>query len=268
MQSLIEFIQTPIIEFFPEEFRYININNYIIYDYLVSNYGRIYSNKTNMIMKQFTDRDGYNRISLWIEGKRPSLIVSRLVLQTFKPILNPELYQVNHKNGIKSINELWNLEWTTPKENTHHAIRTGLMGDRFGENNTNSNFTDKEVHGICRYMEQGFGYNEICNIMCIEEKDYKNFKKLLYHISSDNAWKHISSQYQIENRKPERQIFTNKQVHQICKLLKQNIKSSDIVKNLGIDYDSLNQKEKKNFRDYISKIKTKVKFTNISDIYF
>jgi len=266
--TAIQFLPIPFIQFVPEEFRYININNHIIYGYSISNYGIIYSNKTNMIMKQHVDKYGYNRISLNIGGRKHSLLISRLVLQTFKPISNPELYQANHKNGIKSINGLWNLEWTTPKENTHHAIRTGLMPNNLGENNYGTNFTDKDVHKICNYMEQGFGYNKICNIMNIGEKDRKKFKGLLYNISGMDTWKHISNQYQIKNRKQDNQILTEKEVHQICKLLKQNMKYIEIIKSLGLDYDSLNKKRKGNFYTCIAKIKNKVRFKHISDLYF
>lgn len=40
----------------------------------------------------------------------------------FNPILNPEDFQVNHKNGCRYNNCLYNLEWVTPKENNKHSI--------------------------------------------------------------------------------------------------------------------------------------------------
>ena len=47
-------------------------------------------------------------------------------------------------DGNRVNNSLENLEWVTYKENSQHAVRTGLM-NMSGENNPQSRLTDKEV---------------------------------------------------------------------------------------------------------------------------
>lgn len=73
---------------------------------------------------QYIMNNGYPAISASRSGKKYTLLIHRIVAQTF--LTNPENKpQVNHINGIKT--NLANLEWATDKENKHHAWRTGLM---------------------------------------------------------------------------------------------------------------------------------------------
>lgn len=63
------------------------------------------------------------------KGKRKNKRVHRLLAQAYIP--NPEnKAHINHIDGNKQNNCLSNLEWNTPKENTKHAIRTGLCDQR------------------------------------------------------------------------------------------------------------------------------------------
>ena len=54
---------------------------------------------------------------------RKFFMVHRLVMETFNPIDNSQLLQVNHKDGNKHNNNINNLEWVTNMENMHHAIK-------------------------------------------------------------------------------------------------------------------------------------------------
>jgi hypothetical protein len=93
--------------------------------YQASSFGRVRSpyqrGKGIYTLKPVMSSSGYFTVN--IKGKMPT--VHRLVAKAFIP--NPEVKRcVNHKDGIKTNNNLDNLEWVTHKENLHHAIGLGL----------------------------------------------------------------------------------------------------------------------------------------------
>ena len=97
--------------------------------YRISNQGKIISLKFNHStvereIKPF-DNGGYLRVALYKDNKKKKLLVHRLVADHF--IDNPYKKPcVNHIDGNKTNNSVSNLEWVTHKENTNHAIETGL----------------------------------------------------------------------------------------------------------------------------------------------
>lgn len=95
--------------------------------YEVSNMGRVKSLHASqeIILKQAECTNGYMEVKLSKDGTKNMKLVHRLVAIAF--IKNPNNYEcVNHKDGNKKNNTVGNLEWCTVKENTHHAIKTGL----------------------------------------------------------------------------------------------------------------------------------------------
>lgn len=91
-------------------------------DYEVSNLGRVRKKYTRKILAQsFNQRGGYLRV--YMDGQKH--YVHRIVLSSFSDISGEGL-EVNHIDGNKENNCLWNLEWCTRQENMSHAVKTGL----------------------------------------------------------------------------------------------------------------------------------------------
>ena len=77
-------------------------------------------------MRQHTRKTGYKCVTVRNAGVANTRYVHRLVWIAFNGSI-PEGKFINHIDGIKSNNSLDNLELVTPKENTAHAIKMGLI---------------------------------------------------------------------------------------------------------------------------------------------
>ncbi len=93
--------------------------------YLVSINGDVYSTKRHKYLTK-SYNGGYAKIIIKVDGVHHNKLVHRLVAQAYIP--NPENKpQVNHKDGDKANNNVFNLEWCTQSENNIHAFKSGLM---------------------------------------------------------------------------------------------------------------------------------------------
>ena len=97
--------------------------------YYITEDGKCYNSKTGKYLKgQENCKNGYFSYNITLpNGSKKRLYAHRLVAQAFleKP-LNKNKKEVNHIDGNKLNNNVDNLEWVTPQENTKHAYDTEL----------------------------------------------------------------------------------------------------------------------------------------------
>ena len=91
--------------------------------FLISNDGLLFSLKTNKILKQNLNKEGYYTYvtSLGKRGTHKAIKIHKAVALMFVDGYKDGLI-INHKDGNKKNNLYTNLEWVTAKENTAHSL--------------------------------------------------------------------------------------------------------------------------------------------------
>ena len=121
--------------------------------YLCSDHGDVFSLSHNKIKGKRLSNNGYLRVNLYKKCKQETALVHSVVARTFLG-KRAEGMQINHKDGNKTNNHVSNLEYVTHKENSDHAIRTGLCNS-VGENNANSKLVEQDVIDIYSMAQSG-----------------------------------------------------------------------------------------------------------------
>jgi hypothetical protein len=179
----------------------------------VSNYGRVYDCRKEQFCNLHLDSKGYLYIIAAYNGGKMYPRVHRLVLASFNYIDGCKEMIVNHLDGIKYHNYLWNLEWTDYSGNAKHAYATGLINNKQGEDRVMATITNNQAREICEYLQSGLGPNEISNITGVSPHTISSIKL-------HRAWNSISKDYVFPEREPN--IFTDDQVNMICNLFEKN----------------------------------------------
>ena len=183
----------------------------------------------------------------------------RVLLMTVNYVPGCELLDVNHIDGIKYHNWIWNLEWNTRKENIDHAINTGLFN--LGETRENSNITNDQANTICKLIQDGKSPSEIELITGIQ-----GAAQISTNIKMGLSWKHISCNYDFSNAY-SRFLFTDEQIHMICKafeLLGRDTSTKDILYMIKYDYSG---KDMKKLNAAICAYRNKKNRKDICDLY-
>lgn len=200
--------------------------------YLISSEdGSIYSNakgKEMFLLRTHTKPDGYLAVTLWDDNvrgskKRKTFLVHRLVAETFIP--NPDNKPtVNHKDGIKTNNNVDNLEWATSHEQNVHAFVNGLNYARKGEEANRAILTWDDVHYIRnKYPEE--------NVESLSKK-FNVSEPTIYAILYNQTW--IDDNYNPKDKGLFRKVKTTQYVRKFIYENKNKYSGKEFAKMFNI----------------------------------
>ena len=180
------------------------------------------------LSKEYTDDEGKKYI------KARTVQVHRAMLMTFNPYENMENLLVNHKDLNKENNNLENLEWCTPQENTQHFI-------------DNTQGYQKEID---HYDIDGNKLNEYKSIVfaCkqIYNKHDKKICKIISKICNGNRFSYDGYRYTFKGEKLKEYVRENNSEKPIIQynlegnILKEYKCSKDLCKEL---YSKIQKKD-------------------------
>lgn len=150
--------------------------------YQVSDLGRVRNYRTGRVLRPFEQHKvGYLSVALFKRGGRIDHYVQNLVLAAFIGPKPAGLWSL-HKDDNKANNNLCNLYYGTPRDNTADSIRNKTKA--VGEQHPRARQTDQQVLEVRRLHRAGVSRYSLA-------KQFNISRTVVYNICSGKNWKHI-----------------------------------------------------------------------------
>lgn len=258
-----------------EEFRVVDekvLPNVEPFRYLVSNLGRVYDTELERYKNPVPNcreeiRQPYYKLKFNYYDpkndntfKQKDIYIHRAVGSAFLENDDPEnKTQVDHLDGDHSNNTVENLEWVSKLENDIRAKEKGFIPiceDKYG-----ANFTNEQVHDICKMLVEGISSAEIA-------RKYNVDPGTIYDIKARNTYTAISRNYNLPKTKRISNKLSEDMVHEVCRRLERGDRIIDIYTELHIDRSVVNSIKSGRYFKHISsqynipKVKPQKSFTD------
>jgi lambda repressor-like predicted transcriptional regulator len=151
--------------------------------YEVSNWGRLRSLsghiKPGKLLAPKISKSGYMKATLFNDGRRQYHLVHRLVAAAFIGPC-PLGKEVDHGDGDRANNMVWNLSYLTRSENEKaaHKRRGNWSGCQPGERHWNAKLTNAQVTDIRRLKIEGMTFAAIAEMFGVHPK---TIDKIVYN---------------------------------------------------------------------------------------
>ena len=238
------------------------LDNLKLSKYLLDTTGNIYSIRVNQLLTGWVNSSGYRTYGLTDDnGIVVQIPTHILVASTFIVNSNPlKFTQVNHIDGNKLNNNVTNLEWVSPSENTQHVHDNWLnKGKNFSErsieardlaikdpyetSDTKHTYSEEDIINICEMIECGYRDVDISRLTGFNRRYINQIR----HNESD-FWKEVISQYKFEFDKEQR--ISIEKVIQICNRLVEGCGVLQISRELNVERKTVgNIKNRKTFKN-------------------
>ena len=153
--------------------------------YLVSNTGKVKSLLRNGKLLNHNDNGrGYLQVTLYFNSKRVTHNIHSLVAKAFLGARKDGM-TVNHIDGNKYNNCLYNLEYCSQGDNSRHAIDTGLRVAAKGASNGNAKLEESDVIQIRQMLSQGMSQRTIASKFGVKHPAIGSIKRGL-------TWAHLT----------------------------------------------------------------------------
>ena len=217
-------------------------------EFYVSSLGRVFNITKNKFAKIFKNDSGYLYCQSYYNGKRTSLLINKLVAETFLGfpfnIKNPE---ADHINRDKLDNNIANLRWLSREEN----LARRELSDQSGQNNSNSKYSKNLIIKIAKLLESGqYTVSEISKIVSVPYSTVNDIKR-------KERWKEILNDFDFSNvpkQKPVKRKYTEKDILSVANLIIENqLSLTEISLKTGVSYDTVRLiKNKKCYKKLLS----------------
>ncbi len=230
------------------------VPNIIQNTYFISNYGRVYNIKLNLLRKQQIENSGYYTVTFALtDGSQKRVGVHRIELITFNPTENFQNLMVNHIDGNKLNNFINNLEWVDASGNIKHAYKINLKGS--GEDHCNAVYTSAQIRKICESLENELSYSEIARSVGLP--DTHKTHCLISDIKNQISWTSISCEYDLTKKRSNR-LLTDDEVVEVYKLIKKENKPyNEVIQILNLDPNI-------NYTNVFNSIKWERRYTHLT----
>lgn len=155
-------------------------------NYEISDYGHVRRKDDHTAIQWGYTEDGYRNVKLVNDdGIRKTLLVNRLVGETFCIVRATNQTEVDHMYGNKDDNYFMHLRWVTPSENQKYSYQLGLRKPANLKHDL-----DTEIALVCKLISEGLTNKEILNTVNFEIREEN-----IQNIRAKRTHKKISDKY-------------------------------------------------------------------------